>query len=486
MSRPLLRNEIKRLLFLHDTTRLVIVENNDGFLLREDVCCELSYLHIVVARGDRLDLRVLYETRYKTEEDLLFVFVMSEAFKIAPDIAKVAELTSFVASKIFKRYKWSVLQDATIPALEWLLTQRVYTNLSEYQTSEMVREYENSSAAEQEKISNIKEEWKRIVKKADFNKPGPWIPEIAKLICRALAINQWDQMCEEVALLNGKFQEFMKDGYLNIVSSSIPPKDRAPRIVTQVLEFMAKQDEEKTALIVVDGMNYWQAILLGEAIKKKLDIEPKYDCIYSWIPSITELSRQAIFRGGRPDVEYPQNPHNEEKLWKEFWDAKHLPEYSQEYQYEGFIDYRQDVTKQAYVTLDLDKMMHASKNYRYLYRNTTLWVEERELMENLRTLKENGFKVFITTDHGNIETEELKNLKSSEKVGAKRSMRHITLPEEADPQLFINDWKENVIQLPGQDRTFCPIGNKVFSGLPTPVTHGGTHWLEVLIPFMTI
>ena len=486
MEKPLLRNEIVRQLFDHEDTRLVVVENNDDFLLREDVRWELSYLHVVVESGDSLALRILYETRFRTDGDVRFIFVTREDFKVAPDIVQVAEQKGFVASRIFKRYKWNVLKDASLPTLEWMLSQKTYTNLSEAQTSQLVRDYEQSYEANLEKIDNIEHEWRMMLPRVDFNKPSLWMYDASKLLCRALAINQWERMSDEIEGLNADFQQFLQEKYLNIVSSSTPPKDRAPRIVTQVLPFIAKQDDKKTALFVIDGMNCWQAVLLGEAIEGELGFAPKYDYLFSWLPSVTELSRQAIFRGGTPDSSYPQSPHNEEKLWKEFWNARKLPEYNKCYQYEGILEIRPDVIRQAYVTTALDKMMHSSNNHKYLYRSTKLWVEEEELLANIKSLRENGFTIFITTDHGNIETEPMKQLSSSEKVGANRSLRHITLSEDANPEFFDKEWEGKVMRIAGQERTFYPVGHKVFSGVSTPVTHGGTHWLEVLIPFITI
>ena len=52
-----------------------------------------------------------------------------------------------------------------------------------------------------------------------------------------------------------------------------------PRIVTQVLPFISKQADEKSALVVVDGMNYWQALLLTRSLEEHLNVRAKYDCI---------------------------------------------------------------------------------------------------------------------------------------------------------------------------------------------------------------
>lgn len=487
MEKPILRNEIARYLFDHEDTRLVVVENPDGFLLRDDIGWELSSLYIVVLSGDSLALRVLFETRFKAEQNTKFIFVKTENFSLFPDIAAIAEEKSFVAKNLYKKFKWSVIKDATLPTLEWLLSQKRYTYLSTMETALVVKEYEESYAATLEKIDVIEREWQEMLANVDFLTPQKWMPQASRLLTRALVINQWDRMDDEITKLNDKFQLFLKENYLNIVSSSVPRKEKSPRIVTQVLPFVAKQDDEKIALIVVDGMNYWQSILLGDAIKEQIGFEVQYSCSYAWLPSVTELSRQAIFKGATPNATYPQNPHSEEKLWKEFWHGKRLPSYAYTYQYEGQLEVHDNVTRQAYVTLGMDKLMHSSNNYKYLYHATKLWLQEAELIENIRTLKEKGFRIFITTDHGNVETSPLRNLTQGEKVNAQYSLRHITIAPEANKGVFLEEWNGNeLIQIDGQERTFYPQDRKVFSNLPTTVTHGGTHWLEVLIPFITL
>ena len=487
MDKPILRNEIARYLFDHEDTRLVVVENSDGFLLRDDIGWELSSLYIVVLSGDSLALRILFETRFKTEQNTKFIFVKTDTFSLFPDIAAQAEEKSFVAKSLYKKFKWPVIKDATLPTLEWLLAQKRSTYLSEKDTMLMVKEYEDSYAATLEKIDVIEREWQEMLANVDFIQPQKWMPKAASLLTRALAINQWDRMDDEITKLNEQFQMFLKENYVNVQSSSVPRKDKSPRIVTHILPFIAKQDDEKTALIVVDGMNYWQGILLGNAIKEHIGLEVQYDCVYSWLPSVTELSRQAIFRGDIPDVDYPQSPYYEEKLWKNFWNSKRLPDYSINYQYEGLLEVMDNVIRQAYVTVGIDKLMHASNNYKYLYHATKLLLQEAELIENIKVLKDKGYKVFITTDHGNVETSPLRNLKQDEKVNANCSLRHITIAPEANKAIFMDGWKENeLIQIEGQERTFYPQDRKVFSNQPTTVTHGGTHWLEVLIPFFTL
>jgi PglZ domain. len=465
--------------------RLSVVENPDRFLLRDDVRLALSYLGIKVHNGQSLDLRLLWEFDYHDETSLRYVFVKEGDFQVLPDIAAEAEEFSFSIQTIFRRYKWKVIRHCSLPQLEWLYNQPGRVPLDEPQTASILHEYDGTEEAIMEKIEQIEAEWHQLFAKFDFNRPRDWMPDASRLLVRALKIGQWDSMGYQVQTLNNLFQIHLQEHYAAVIGSAIP--SRAPRIVTQVLPFVARQRDEKVALVVVDGMNYWQALMFCDALKSEgLPAAFHYDCIYSWLPSVTELSRQAIFRGDRPRPDYPQNPHNEERLWKAFWESKHLPDFQHHYQNCGLLELNPSHTRVAYVTQTLDEKMHASDDARYLYANTALWVKEPEMTENIAALLAEGFTIYLTTDHGNVETVPWKALRQSDKVNAQYDYRYITLAPEAHRDLFERDYGEGVLQIDADSRTYYPIDNKTFSNTRTHVTHGGTHWLEVLIPFITI
>lgn len=213
--------------------------------------------------------------------------------------------------------------------------------------------------------------------------------------------------------------EFLQSSYVNIVSSKCGSK--YPRIVTQVLPFISKQVDEKSALVVVDGMNYWQALLLTRSLEDRLKVKAKYDCIYAWLPSVTELSRQAIFRG--------------------------VPAFQQYYHHSGNISEEMSVNRLGYVAVDLDEKTHTSDNYMYLYDATKRWVAEKGIVGNIRHLIDGGYKVYIVTDHGNIETTAYRNLDSRDKIGASQSLRHITHPKEADKVFFETQYEGHLVQV---------------------------------------
>lgn len=484
MAFTLIEDIIKKI-FSNEEKRLVIVHNSDKFLERDDVRFQLSYASIRTYLGTSLDLRILRETELNQESDMKYLFIMKERFDILDDIMQDAEFVPFQIKSFFRFYHWDTIKNEFLSALEWLYKQHQRVPLDQINTTNIISEYyDRSEERANEVFLELKLKWNSLMAKPNFNRPSVWMPEASKLILKAIELEKWDEMTDEVDEINNQFKVFLKKKYINIVSSTCG-KD-APKIVNHILPFINKQEKEKSALIVVDGMNYWQSIMLGESIEEHIGATLTYECIFSWLPSTTDLSRQAIFRGDFPQDNYPQSPQYEEKLWKQFWEFKRLPNYQQFYQHSGEITIENSVTKLAYVVTDLDDKMHASDNYYYLFDYTKRWVEEDEILQNIEYLLERGFKIYITTDHGNLETVPYKRFTASDRLGSNESYRHIKLPEEASRELFEREHQGHIFQIDDESRTYFAVGREAFTNKSAGVTHGGTHWLEVLIPFITI
>jgi hypothetical protein len=238
---------------------------------------------------------------------------------------------------------------------------------------------------------------------------------------------------------------------------------------------------------VVDGMALWQY----ELFKSKLPGIKQEEVIYSWLPSITQLSRQAIFRGDTPLADYRQGPLSEEKLWKSFWKEKGCQEFEIAYQHEktdlSNIDL---VSKLAIVLKDLDDKMHSSTDYADLLMLTKNWIERSKIAQIVDELISNGFTVFITSDHGNIQAKGWRGLQGREKLGTNksgsRSERHIEYTEKwlSDEFMANNpDMSDSVVM---EEQAIYFKTDLSFSNKESLVTHGGAHLLEVLIPFVEI
>lgn len=284
--------------------------------------------------------------------------------------------------------------------------------------------------------------------------------------------------------LNQRFQRFIDNTYPSLFSLS---GVRRPIVVSRVLEYMKAQPYQRKALLVIDGMNYWQWLLIADALKDAgMAIHSK--TTMAFIPTITAWSRQALFRGSKPNL--TETNSKEEALFAEFWQAAGYNEYQVEFMSFGHnrplnVDAISDnINILGLVCNDLDDIMHGSVlGNDQLKASTLQWLQQTRVIEHIKALRSKGFKVFITTDHGNVEAKGIKNLRLREKVGAlSRGKRHIHFSNETmvtnfreqNPELDIGI-RDNSVYLKHEE-AFTDQNVKV-------VTHGGSHLWEVLIPF---
>ena len=289
------------------------------------------------------------------------------------------------------------------------------------------------------------------------------------------------------SLTNNRFQQFIDNAYWSLFSLSGTKK---PVLVPRVLEFMKTQSFKKKALFVIDGMNYWQALLLIKELHRRgINVNPKATLAY--IPSITAWSRQAIFRGSKPDLD--DNNSKEESLFTHYWKTNNYSTSQIEFLKIGLykdinVKTVLDTTEiLGIVCNDLDSMMHGiTLGNKELYTSTQQWIKESKVLDEIDYLIKSGFKIFITTDHGNICATGIKNLKLSDKIGTpSKSKRHLLFSNDIVQSNFLEQnqdvkvgIKDNSVYL-RNDEAFTIAGTKI-------ITHGGSHFWEVLIPFLEI
>jgi hypothetical protein len=139
------------------------------------------------------------------------------------------------------------------------------------------------------------------------------------------------------------------------------------------------------------------------------------------------------------------------------------------------------------VIKDLDDLMHGTlMGDDQLYLSTKQWIDSGLLINMVLKLKQDGFRVFLTTDHGNIEAVGIKSLKMNEKFGAlSRSKRHLRFSNETLKNDFLNRNSTLTLGIDGlsiylKDKSaFVPENERI-------ITHGGSHFWEVIIPFIEI
>lgn len=290
--------------------------------------------------------------------------------------------------------------------------------------------------------------------------------------------------------LNADFQKFVDDRYFSLSNTSHVKK---PKMVNKVLPYLAyKHDRtDKIALIVVDGMTYWQYLILHRELEEA-GLAPRKDCTFAWMPTITKLSRQAIFKGEIPNHNYVQSPSHENELWTEFWmnyydNSKRMNKHEIVYTH-GSIQLS-DICplRQAFVDVTLDDVMHHLPSNKDLFDVTENWA--KDAAKSIQELHKQGFTVYITTDHGNVYSHGWRNLLPEEKTflykNESRGKRHLMYQDDQAMFNFVDLNIDICKDLLVHDKWIVWRTAKCFSNQDI-ITHGGAHFLEVVIPFITI
>ncbi len=124
--------------------------------------------------------------------------------------------------------------------------------------------------------------------------------KIAELFIKAKGYKDWIELIqlaseiqdnEILKNINEKFQYWMLENYGMIVS--LPPYPK-PKMVHHIPDFLKSRHKEKTALLVLDGMSFynWKQIRTG---LKEMGFYLEENGVFAWVPSLTSVSRQAIF-----------------------------------------------------------------------------------------------------------------------------------------------------------------------------------------------
>ena len=181
---------------------------------------------------------------------------------------------------------------------------------------------------------------------------------------------------------------------------------------------LADDPRRKAALVVADGLALDQWLMLREVLATQLPgLRFREGAVFAWVPTITSVSRQAIF-AGKPPLHFPasiRTTDREAALWTRFWADQGLT--AREVGYAkglggGALDgvrallSRPGLRALGLVVDKVDKIMHGmALGAAGMHNQVRQWAEEGFMAGLLDLLLDGGFAVFLTSDHGNIEAE---------------------------------------------------------------------------------
>ncbi|MBI5515236.1 MAG: BREX-3 system phosphatase PglZ [Deltaproteobacteria bacterium] len=223
---------------------------------------------------------------------------------------------------------------------------------------------------------------------------------------------------EAQADVDAAFAAWMEAHYASLANVLLP--GMRPVMVHQVAGFLARQRAAsargRVALLVIDGMALDQWLTLREGLGPALaDAHLDESAIFAWVPTVTSVSRQALFAGRTPLYfgESLFETGRDEARWRRAWHEAGVAPEAVRYARAAEAASLETVgawiehPKVAVVGLVLntidDSMHGAVLGLPQLHGAVRLWVAQGGVGALIARLLDGGFEVFVTADHGNTE-----------------------------------------------------------------------------------
>lgn len=306
--------------------------------------------------------------------------------------------------------------------------------------------------------------------------------------------------------INETFARWLDGHYASLIN--LPPS--SPVMVHHVARHIARELEKsrqgRAALVVVDGLALDQWITVRHLLEER---DPGLliheNAIFTWIPTLTSISRQSIF-AGKPPLYFPASIYStnaEGTLWRKQWEDAGFSKAEIAYQRAlGDMPKGGDIvetldaalispkTRIAGLVVDkLDRIMHGMQlGAAGMHNQITQWSQGSFLGALIGGLLDRGYHVWLTSDHGNIECRG--NGRPSEGVIAEvrgERVRIYPTPELRDQTAaafeFTRKW--NPVGLPPEMFPLVAQGNNAFGTIGELIVgHGGIAIEEVIVPLV--
>jgi len=350
------------------------------------------------------------------------------------------------------------------------------------------------------------EDWKRIAEQwAELT----LLHNDSRVTLAGSAFEETDPYLELQSRLDSAFTEWLRQRYSSLATRKLPVPHHVHHI-PHYLNYLRSQGEiQKTALLVMDGMSLSDWMLVKQAWQARhADWQIKENLVLAQIPTITAISRHALISGLRPSDFYnAYSPKlTEAKSWQAFWSQRDLPENGI-----AFLplnldknDPTPEITNPRLQVLclierQLDEIMHGSMLGAADHQATvSLWLSENKSSKNsvkletlINTLFEQGYIVFIASDHGHTEAYGIGN--PSEGIVAQSRGRRARLYNDRLAAQHTQDSYSNTILwekdglLPQDLVAVLPAGRQAFTEFnEIVITHGGVTIDEIIVPFVEL
>ena len=337
-----------------------------------------------------------------------------------------------------------------------------------------------------------------------FHFAGTWAELVSLAIDPDVALAEPTR--QKMETLQARIEEsllsWLPKRYAGLVN--LPPVP--PVMLHHLPRFLSRQLDDarnKVALVLVDGLSLNQWIVVRrELARRSPGFRFRENAVFAWIPTLTSVSRQATF-AGMPPLYFPSSIHataREPMLWARFWMDQGLTQ--QEVAYakglgDGALDSVEEMValpKRRVVGLvvdKVDKIMHGMElGAAGMHNQVRQWAAQPFMANLVDLLLENGFRVFLTSDHGNVEA--AGSGRPAEGAVADVRGERARIYPHSSLRLPVKERFPDALEWPpiGLPKDFWPLlapGRSAFvHENERLVCHGGASLEEIIVPFVRI
>ncbi len=299
------------------------------------------------------------------------------------------------------------------------------------------------------------------------------------------------------------FLMWVQDRFAGLHNQPPVPPAMLHHIPRMLARKVSDSHEKKAAFLLVDGLALDQWIVLRDVLQaQRQDLTFRESAVFAWIPTVTSVSRQAAF-AGKPPIYFPASIHTtnkEQSLWTQFWADEGLTGPAATYARglgDGDTDKIREILSHpkirvAGLVIDkVDKIMHGMElGAAGMHNQVRQWAMQGFMSDLIDILLDQGFQVFLSSDHGNIEAKGC-GRPAEGAVADIRGERVRVYPDDllraAVKERFSDAIEWPTPGLPDDYRALLAPHRKAFiRDGETIVGHGGISIEELIVPLIQI
>lgn len=280
-----------------------------------------------------------------------------------------------------------------------------------------------------------------------------------------------------------------------------------PVMVHRIPDYLSSRRKvigaDKIALLVFDGLSLDQWVQIRERLiesTKRFAFDEGTS--FAWLPTVTSVSRQAIFSGRKPREfeESIGHTNKEESLWKAYWQEQGVK--PNEIMYQRSLRQVEQLDALAtdldnrrpkvvgLVIDEVDDRLHKERSKQDVALWIANWLKTGFVERLFSLLLDKGFHIYLTADHGNVEAVGMGRPTQGDipETRGERVRVYRSEPLLADSVAsYPNTVKLDIAGLPANFMPLFAGGRTAFvTDGEQVVVHGGISVEELIVPFVKV